>query len=222
MEAVIKVGGSLSEDPARLKTLCQELSMLAKTHRILIIPGGAKFADIVREFDQKFSLSATIAHKMAILAMDQFGLFLSNITPNSCVSYALGKAEEISATGALPILLPSRLIFHKDALEHSWDTTSDTIAAYIAGVLYTKKLILVTDVDGIFTNNPKEDSNARLIKKLSANELLSWSKRTSVDKLLPKTLLRTRLDCYVVNGKYPKRIKAILENEKTLCTRIVV
>lgn len=220
MEVVIKIGGSLAEYPTTLKTLCQELSVLAKAHRILIIPGGARFADVVREFDQTFSLSGTIAHKMAILAMDQFGLFLSNITPSSSVSYALEKAEKLSATGILPILLPSRLMFHKDPLEQSWDATSDSIAAYIAGVLHAEKLILVTDVDGIFTSDPKEDLDARLIEKLSANKLLSWNKRTSVDRLLPKILSRARLDCYVVNGKYPERIKAILENEKTLSTRI--
>lgn len=222
MEAVIKVGGSLAEDTESLKTLCQELSVLAKTHRILIVPGGAKFADVVREFDQTFSPSHTAAHKMAILAMDQFGLLLSSITPNSCASYTLEKAKKLSATGTLPILLPSRLMFCKDPLEHSWDATSDSIAAYIAGVLHVKKLILATDVDGIFTTDPKEDLNARLIEKLSANELLSWNKRTSVDKLLPRMLLKTRLDCYVVNGKHPKRIKAILENEKTPCTQITV
>lgn len=222
MEAIIKVGGSLAEDPASLKALCQVLSVLAKTHRILIIPGGGKFADIVREFDERFNLSDTVAHKMAILAMDQFGLFLSNIAPNSCISYALEKAEKLSATGKLPILLPSRLMFHKDLLEHSWDVTSDSIAAYIAGLLHAKKLILVTDVGGIFTNDPKTDLNARLIEELSAKELLSWNEETSVDRFLPRMLLTVRLDCYVVNGKYPKRIKAILENEETLCTRIVV
>ncbi len=222
MEAIIKIGGSLAEYPTGLKTLCQELSVLEKTHGILIVPGGGKFADIVRKFDETFSLSDIIAHKMAILAMDQFGLFLSNITPCSCVSYTLKKAEESSAAGILPILLPSRLMFRKDPLEHSWDATSDSIAAYIAGVLHPKKLVLVTDVDGIFTDDPKQDLNARLIEKLSASELSGWNKRTSVDKLLPKILLTVGLDCYVVNGKHPKRIKAILENEETLCTRIVV
>lgn len=221
MEAVIKVGGSLAEDPVGLRTLCQELGALAKTHRILIVPGGGKFADVVREFDWRFNLSNTTAHKMAILAMDQFGLFLSNITPNSRVFYSLGKAKKFSAARMLPIFLPSKLMFRKDPLEHSWDVTSDSIAAHIAGLLHAKKLILVTDVDGIFTDDPKKDLDSRLMEKLSAEELLSWNGRTSVDKFLPRMLLETRLDCYVVSGKHPKRIKAILNDEKTLCTRIV-
>lgn len=221
MEAVVKVGGSLAENPASLERLCQELSVLAKAYRISVVPGGGEFADIVRKFDKKFSLSNMIAHKMAILAMDQYGLFLSDITPNSYVSYSL---EEINnqEREMLPIFLPSKFLFREDPLEHSWDVTSDTIAAYIAGLLHVEKLILVTDVDGIFSEDPEKNLDAKLVEEMSAEELLGWNKRTSVDKALPKLLLQTRLDCYVVNGKYPVRIRQILENEKTLCTHVTV
>jgi aspartokinase-like uncharacterized kinase len=219
MEAVIKVGGSLAEHPADLRKLCQMLGTIAQTHRVLVVPGGGKFADTVREFDKAYNLSNTISHKMAVLAMDQFGLLLSHITPNSHVSYSIKEMEK-SVTGMLPILLPSRFVFRKDPLEHSWNVTSDTITAYIASVLHARKLILVTDVDGIFTQDPKKDPNATLIKEMSAKKLLGWNNTTSVDKTLPKILLKTKLDCYVVNGRYPKRIKAILENEKPISTHI--
>ncbi len=221
MEAVVKVGGSLAEDPATLERLCQELSVLAKTYRILIVPGGGEFADTARKLDKTHGLSNMVAHKMAILAMDQYGLLLSDISPNSYVSHSL---EEISnsAGGVLPILLPSRFMFREDPLEHSWDVTSDAIAAYIAGLLQAKKLILVTDVDGIFSEDPKKNVDAKLIEELSAEELLSWNKRTSVDKTLPKILLQTKGYCYVVNGRYPERIELILENEKTICTHVTV
>lgn len=219
MEAVLKVGGSLAEDPNSLASLCQKLSDLAKVHRIAIVPGGGEFADTVREFDKTYKLSNVVAHKLAILAMDQYGLFLSDIAPNSYSSYAL---EEISnsAKGMLPIFLPSKLMFREDPLEHSWDVTSDTITAYIAGLLHAEKLVLVTDVDGIFSEDPEKNVDAKLIEELSAEELQGWNKRTSVDKTLPKILLQTNLDCYVVNGGYPERIKLILENKKTVCTHI--
>jgi len=221
MEAVLKVGGSLAEDPDSLARLCQELGVLANNHRIVIVPGGGKFADTVRELDKTYSLSNTVAHKIAILAMDQYGFFLSDITPNSYVSYSL---EEVgnSAKGTLPIFLPSKLMFHEDPLEHSWDVTSDTIAAYIAGLLHAEKLVLVTDVDGIFSEDPKKNVDAKLVGELSAEELQGWNRRTSVDKTLPKTLVQANLDCYVVNGGYPERIKLILENKKTVCTHVTV
>jgi hypothetical protein len=221
MEAVLKVGGSLAEDPASLAMLCQELSVLAKAHRIVIVPGGGKFADTVRKLDKTYNISDVVAHKMAILAMDQYGLLLSDVTPSSYVSYVLKEINN-SVNGMLPIFLPSKLMFSKDPLEHSWDVTSDTIAAYIAGVLHTKKLVLVTDVDGIFSEDPKQNLDTTCIEELPAEELLGWNKRTSVDKTLPKILLQTKLDCYVVNGRYPERIKQILENKKTKCTHVTV
>ena len=221
MEAVLKVGGSLADDPTSLANLCQELSALSKTHRILIVPGGGEIADIVSKFDKTYSLSDVVAHKMAVLAMDQYGFLLSDITPESYVSPSL---EEISnsAKGTLPIFLPSKLIFREDPLEHSWDVTSDTITAYIAQLLNAEKLILVTDVDGIFSEDPKKSLNTKLIEELPAEELLGWNMRTSVDKMLPKILLQANLDCYVVNGKHPERIKRILENKKTVCTKITL
>jgi len=221
MEAVLKVGGSLAEDSASLTSLCQELSVLAKNHRILIVPGGGEFADTVRKFDKTYSLLGMVAHKMAILAMDQYGFFLSDITPNSYVSHSLKEISN-SAKGKLPIFLASKLMFHEDPMEHSWDVTSDTIAAYIAGLLHAKKLVLVTDVDGIFSEDPKKNVDAKLIEELSTKKLLGWNKRTSVDKTLPKILLQANLDCYVVNGGYPERIKLILENKKTVCTHVTV
>jgi hypothetical protein len=218
----MKVGGSLTEYPTSLRTLCQKLSELSRVHRFLMVPGGGRFADVVREFDRIFDLSDTAAHKMAILSMDVYGLFLSDITPNSRICYTLSRAEEISAAGVLPIFLPSRLMFQKDPLEHSWNVTSDSIAAHIASLLHAKKLILLKDVDGIFTEDPKKCLNAEFLKEIKASKLLRWNKRTCVDKLLPQILLRARLECFVVNGRYPRRVEAVLEDEETTYTRITI
>ena len=221
MEVVLKVGGSLADDPASLTRLCQELSALAKAHRIAVVPGGGEFADTVRKLDRTYGLSKTAAHKMAVLAMDQYGFLLSDITPKSYVSHSLKEVSN-SAKGTLPILLPSNLLFREDPLEHSWDVTSDTIAAYVAQLLDAEKLVLVTDVDGIFSEDPKKTLDAEMVEEVSAEELLGWNRRTSVDRALPKTLLQAKLDCYVVNGGYPERIKLILENKKTVCTHVTV
>jgi hypothetical protein len=221
MEAVLKVGGILAGEPTNLANLCQELTTIAKAHRITVVPGGGEFADTVRKLDKTYRLSNTAAHKMAILAMDQYGFLLSDITPKSYVSRSL---EEISnsAKGTLPIFLPSKIMFRKDPLKHSWDVTSDTITAYIAQLLHAEKLIIITDVDGIFSEDPKKSLEAKLVEELRAEELLGWDRRTSVDKTLPKIILQAKLDCYVVNGRYPERIKLIMGNKKTVCTHITV
>lgn len=222
MEAVIKVGGSLAEDASALKVLCMELGSLARCHRLLIVPGGGKFADTVRELDREFRLPASASHMMAILAMDQFGLLLQSLTPNSKAVTGLNAAERLSQAEKLPILLPSRLMTRRNPLEHSWDVTSDTIAAYIAGLLNTGKLILVKDVDGVFTEDPKVNKDARLIETLRVEGLLSLDKRTCLDKHLPMFLQGKLLECYVVNGKFPERLGKILRGERVVGTRIFI
>lgn len=220
MDAVIKVGGSLAENPATLKTLCNRLSEIAEKHGIVVVPGGGKFADVARELDERYALSADIAHRMAILGMDQFGLLLSQIIPNSCATYLLSDAVQLSEVRVVPIFLPSRLMFRENPLPPSWGVTSDSIAAYVARRLNADKVILVTDVDGVFTSDPKKHTDAKLMTQLSASELLKFAQRTSVDQYLPKLLLEAQMDCCVVNGAHPERIEAILDGQSTVCTLV--
>jgi aspartokinase-like uncharacterized kinase len=220
VDAVIKVGGSLAEDPERLTALCHKLSELAKKYAIIVVPGGGRFADAVREYDQRFALSSGISHRMAILAMDQFGLLLSQIIPNSRVFRQLEDAKELLEAKSVPIFLPSHLMFQEDPLENSWDVTSDSIAAYVASRVNAGKVVLVTDVDGVFTSDPKKRSDAKLIEGLSAEKLSMLNQRTSVDRYLPKLLLEAQVDCYVVNGKYPERVEAVLAGQQTTCTLV--
>ena len=122
--------------------------------------------------------------------------------------------------GKLPIFLPSNLLLKDDPLENSWNVTSDAIALYIANKLETNQVLLITNVDGIFSDNPKTHSDARFIERLSASELLAMNKRTSVDETLPKLLLRSHITCVVVNGLFPERVKAILDGQPAVCTLI--
>jgi 5-(aminomethyl)-3-furanmethanol phosphate kinase len=133
------------------------------------------------------------------------------------------KLEEIKCffdLNKLPIFLPSHLLLRDNPLENSWAVTSDSIAVYIAGSLHVTKVLLVTDVDGIYQSDPKAFSEAKLITILSARKLLAMNKRTSVDKALPKLLLKTPIDCFVVNGLFPERIKLILTGQDSIYTLI--
>jgi aspartokinase-like uncharacterized kinase len=220
VDAVIKVGGSLAEDPERLIALCKKLCDLAEKHTLVIVPGGGKFADAVRNYDAHFTLSKGVSHRMAILGMDQFGLLLSDIMRNSRVFNRLEDAEELYGANSVLIFLPSQFMFGENPLENSWDVTSDSIAAYVASRLQIATVILATDVDGILTGDPKRHPDAKLLPKLQPEELLELGQRTSVDRCLPKLFLSAKLNCYVVNGNFPDRIEAILAGRRTTCTVI--
>ncbi len=217
---VVKIGGSLSLHPEKLRNLCVKISEFSKEQKLIVVPGGAEFADVVRSLDGRFHLSTYTSHMMAILGMDQYGMLLSNLMPGSITTNEIEEIEHILELNKVPIFLPSNLFLREDPLENSWDVTSDSIAVYVAGKLQVTKVLLVTDVDGIFNSDPKTFSGAKLIKTLSVNELLAMDKRTSVDKALPKLLLKTPIDCFVVNGLFPERIKLVLANQNSIYTLI--
>ena len=153
-DAVLKVGGSLSRDPD-LPALAAALSDLARDYRLLVVPGGGAFADVVRDHYRRYGLSETTAHRMALLAMDQYGCLLAELAPGSAAVPDLDAAGQMAAVGRLAILLPSALLLQADPLPHSWQVTSDSLAAWIAGRVAAPRLVLLKDVDGLYARDPR-------------------------------------------------------------------
>jgi len=157
---------------------------------------------------------------MAILGMDMYGLALADLISNAVAVGSLEEVEKLLDAGRLPVFLPSRLMFEEDPLENSWDVTSDSIAAYIAGKLKAQKLLLIKCVDGIFDSDQKTNPKAKLVREISAQQLSSMKKETSVDVFLARLLGDLKVSCWVVNGLFSERVKAILDGEKAVCTLI--
>ena len=76
---VVKIGGSLLGTPELERWL--EIFVKYSDGHIVIVPGGGIFADAVREAQKLTKISDACAHKLAVLAMDQFGLLLANMNP---------------------------------------------------------------------------------------------------------------------------------------------
>jgi len=221
LATVIKVGGSLAVDPDALRGLCVELSLVAERFKVVVVPGGGQFADMVRKIDEQFGLSSGASHRMALLGMDQFGLLLSELIPSCRVASSLSVISGLGSSGRVVVLLPARLVFRARSLVASWDVTSDSVAGYVAGRLAATKIVLVTDVDGVFSADPKVENGAKLLAEVSASGLLELGMRTSVDRFLPRLLLKFGLDCFVVNGRFPERVARVLAGESVICTHIL-
>jgi aspartokinase-like uncharacterized kinase len=80
---VVKIGGCLSSEPIKLRKLMTRLADLSKTYKLVVVPGGGDFADTVRRLDRIFFLDKRVSHRMAVLAMDQYGLLLSDLSAGS-------------------------------------------------------------------------------------------------------------------------------------------
>src|SRR5439155_22099512 len=111
--------------------------------RLLVVPGGGPFADSVRNVARQLPVSDDAAHWMAVLAMDQYAhLIAERIDAGVIVAEPRGIAAALDR-GQVPVLAPSRWLREVDPLPHSWQVTSDSIAAWVAGRLGASHLVLV-------------------------------------------------------------------------------
>ena len=154
---VVKIGGGLLGVPGALGQVCAAVATLGRREPLVIVPGGGALADAVRELDRKIGLSADAAHWMAILAMDQYAHLLAERIEDSRLVEEPGAIPGVLAGGEVAVLAPSRWLRAADALPHSWEATSDSVAAFVAGALDAARLVLVkpaevgdAGVDGCF------------------------------------------------------------------------
>jgi len=147
IDGVVKLGGSLLAHRAHLRTALDAIARCAAKERIVVVPGGGPFADAVRGIDATLGLSADAAHWMAILAMDQYAHLLASRLRAASVVWAPPDIAAAYERRELPVLAPSRWLREADPLPHSWDVTSDSIAAWVAGALGAARLVLVKPPD---------------------------------------------------------------------------
>ena len=139
----MKVGGSLLALPSLFDTVVQTIGVCARDCRLLVVPGGGPFADVVRELDRSHGLSNDAAHWMAVSAMDQSALLVAERMDGGRAVHSLSGARAALAAGNVPVLAPSRWLKQSDPLPHTWDVTSDSIAAWVAGRVGAGHLVLV-------------------------------------------------------------------------------
>lgn len=144
---VVKVGGGLSRAPGALDEVASALALAGRRHRIVVVPGGGPFADAVRAFERREALSADAAHWMAILAMDQYAHVLAErIDGATLVEEPGGIAAAVGGAG-VAVLAPYRWMRAADVLPHTWEATSDSVAAFIAGALDAERIVLIKPAD---------------------------------------------------------------------------
>jgi aspartokinase-like uncharacterized kinase len=205
---VVKVGGGLGDDA--LPGLCAALGELGRRHPLLVVPGGAGFADAVRAADRRFGMRATTSHRMAILGMEQFGWLLSDLIPDAVRCADLPRVHAGRTTVLLPAALPL------DQLPASWEVTSDSIAAWVAGRVGAGRLVLVKGVDGLFDDWPLRGEP---LPRLTVAELAALGPG-GVDKYLSAVLESARFETWVIGGRDPARVVELLERGTTTGTRI--
>jgi 5-(aminomethyl)-3-furanmethanol phosphate kinase len=139
---VVKLGGSL----ARSDNLRHWLRVLAEAQSLVVVPGGGPFADQVREAQSQWGFDDSSAHYMALLAMEQYGVMLCGLQPGLVAVHSIPEMLAALEGSLTPVWMPSRLVLGESDIAHSWEVTSDSLAAWLSGRLGADKLVLVKSI----------------------------------------------------------------------------
>jgi len=180
---IVKVGGSLYNQIPDLAPI-----LIASDRPLFIIPGGGPFADLVRQV----RVNNDAAHWMAIAAMEQYGWFIS--------SFGILTTDRIAVPLTTTILLPYRCLRLTDILPHTWDVTSDTIAAWVAGTLHLD-LLLLKSIDGIFINGILQEQVTGPVES------------DIVDPCFIPFVIKNTVKTTIINGSQPDRVEKYLKGE---------
>ena len=143
---IVKLGGSLldlPDLPHRFETLrrrwCEQL--------LVIVVGGGRAADLVRDFDRRFGLDETQGHWLAVRAMQLNTRLLATILPD-CRIVADHREYQAARHLATVLLVDPLTWLERDeaagvAVPHCWTFTSDSIAAHLATRLGAARLTLL-------------------------------------------------------------------------------
>jgi 5-(aminomethyl)-3-furanmethanol phosphate kinase len=187
---VVKMGGSLYNRVSDLVPV-----LLASGRLVFIVPGGGMFVDAVR----KSRVDDDSAHWMAIASMDQYGWFIAS---QGIMTTALMQTLDRPV-----VFLPYCSMRQYDPLPHSWDVTSDSIAAWVADLLGLD-LLLLKSVDGIL-------KNGSLMKQVKVPV-----KTDVVDPFFIPFVLEKKVKTTIINGSCADRVEKFLKGKTVSGTRI--
>jgi aspartokinase-like uncharacterized kinase len=137
--AIVKLGGSHASG-SHIKDWLAAIA--AEAGSIAIVPGGGPFADAVRTAQTAMGYDGRAAHVMALMAMAQFGCALQSLNP--ALSLAASRSAILLSLKErkVPVWSPEQMA-RAAALPETWDLTSDSLSAWLAGALGASSLILV-------------------------------------------------------------------------------
>jgi len=138
---VVKLGGSLAQDTR----LPRWLEMLAEVGggRVLVVPGGAAFADAVRVSQAHWHFDDLAAHNMAILAMAQTAHLFHALEPRLQLAGDEEAIRKSLRAGQVALWMPLAMMRDAPDMLTSWEVTSDSLALWLARRQNAERLVVV-------------------------------------------------------------------------------
>jgi len=140
---IVKLGGS--------QALSAELgfwlaAIAERRGAVVLVPGGGPFADAVRAAQIQMGFDDAAAHHMALLAMEQFGCGLASLNAKFVLADSTSAIRRQLGRGLVPIWAASKMVLSAQQIPCTWDVTSDSLSAWLAGTIGAERLVLLKSV----------------------------------------------------------------------------
>jgi aspartokinase-like uncharacterized kinase len=147
---VVKVGGSLYDLPDLGERLRRWVAQ-QPARRVLLFPGGGATTDAVRDLDRRHGLGEERSHWLALRTLTVNAHFLAALLPAAVVT-ELSDCAAVWERGLVAVADPHPLAVADEGrsgqLPHTWDVSSDALAARAALLLGAGELVLLKSVGG--------------------------------------------------------------------------
>ena len=170
---VLKLGGSLMRSK-ELVVWLENIFSRTRDNIIIVVPGGGEFAENIREIQKQLNFNNKIAHKMALLAMCQYGYFLTGINADIKILKNTKTLCLDKNIGGSFLWLPDDLLENISEITGNWDFSSDSISLWLATYLTADKLVIVKSKKIIY--------NQSRIKEHIANEDVDKGFKKNINK----------------------------------------
>ena len=245
---VIKIGSAILIDengrPKKkwLEELAKDIkSLIKKRKQIVIVSSGAIALGCINLGIQKKNLKLDKSQAIAAIGQIELINFFKKTFKKSKISISqilltLDDTEQrrrsINARRTIDNLLAMGIV----PIVNENDTTAtteikygdnDRLAARVSQIIGADCLILLSDVEGLYTDNPKKNKKTKLIKIVKEIDENIKKYATKGENIYGSGGMKTKIEaakicqlsgCYmaIANGKYKNPLKKILENQK--CT----
>src|SRR5438067_3678108 len=210
----VSLGGSFlvgesGVDAKLTRDIAAVLERTAKERRVLAVVGGGAVARRYIEGARALGAGET--------ALDDLGIAVTRINARVLLA-ALPKAyplppsnfdEAILASHTFPVVVMGGT--------HAGHTT-DAVTIMLGDKARASRIVIATNVDGVYTADPKKDPSAKLLPRITADDLVRITSGGDaragsagvVDPLGARMLARAGIECAVVDGRDLKALEAAL------------
>ncbi|MGN0466719.1 MAG: hypothetical protein ACI4F9_10285 [Lachnospiraceae bacterium] len=196
IDYIVKIGGSVLYSISKTKKVLNKLEETKE--RIAIYVGSGAIGEVVKRLvnsegenivfskENGFLITSSIHKINALILCSLSDSFILCYNKEECISGIRNNYKPIlDSEGFAQVLANEELL------------QTDFQAALLCKHFDVKKLVIVTDVNGVFPVDPKSDAEVEQIKNISTKELVDLG-RTSVDLGTAKILDECSMECIVV------------------------